>query len=325
MHPDLFEIPWLHTTVRTYGPMMVIGFLGALWLMKRLGRDLSPDTRPVTTAALYCLVAGVIGARLLYVLLNLDQFRGRPLEALAVWKGGLVLLGGVILAVVVLLAFLLYHRLPIRDYLDILAVGVMLGVAFGRIGCFLIGDCYGKPTDLSWGVRFPYNSFPYVSQINSDPARNRPDPQLILPRDEYLDYVDADGKWYPRPLEELTEEQKAAVTEGEYRCLPVHPTQLYSSALAALWCGILYLFRRRVSAAKSHDGAGRLFAKPGCTFGLALVLYGIGRFVIEFFRDDNPFTFDGLTISQNISIVMIVLGGALMMFFQSARARCGGQ
>lgn len=324
MHPELFEIPWLHMTVRTYGPMMVIGFLAALWLMKRLGRDLSPDTQLITTAALYCLIAGVVGARLLYVLLNLDQFRGRPLEAVAVWEGGLVLLGGVILAVIVLMAFLLYHKLPIRDYLDILAVGMMLGVAFGRIGCFLIGDCYGKPTELPWGVRFPYNSFPYISQINSDPARNRPEPHLILPRDEYLDYVGMDGTWHPKPLEELSEEQKVAVTKGEYRCLPVHPTQLYSSALAALWCAILYLFRRRSRRAMSRDAAGRLFAKPGSTFALALVLYGFGRFFIEFFRDDNPFTFDGLTISQNISIVMIVLGGILMMVFQSARARGGG-
>jgi len=96
MHPELFEIPFLHTTVKTYGIMMVIGFLAALWLMKRLGRDLSPDTQPITAAALYCLVAGVVGARLLYVVLNFEQFRGRPLAALAVWEGGLVLLGGVV-------------------------------------------------------------------------------------------------------------------------------------------------------------------------------------------------------------------------------------
>ncbi len=321
MYPELFEIPVLHVTVRAYGPMMVIGFLAALWLMKRLSRDISPDTQSITSMALYGLVAGVVGARLFYVVLNLDQFRDRPLAALAVWEGGLVLLGGVSLAVVVLMVFLLYHKLPIRHYLDILAIGVMLGVAFGRIGCFLIGDCYGKPTELPWGVRFPYDSFPYRSQINSDPARNRSEPQLKLPREEYLDYVDREGKWYPKPFEELTEEQKIAVTRGEYRCLPVHPTQLYSSALAAFWCFVLYLFRRRAWAAFSGDGPTRLFAKPGCTFALALVLYGLGRFCIEFVRDDNPLAFDGLTISQNISIVMVVVGGILMAIFQAMRLR----
>ena len=321
MYPELFEIPFLHITVKTYGVMMVIGFLAALWLMKRLSRNLSPDTQPITSAALYGLVAGVVGARLLYVVLNFEQFRDRPLAGLAVWEGGLVLLGGVVLAVIVLMVFLLYHKLPIRHHLDILAIGVMLGVAFGRIGCFLIGDCYGKPTDLPWGIRFPYNSFPYISQINPDPARNRPEPQLMLPREAYLGYLGRDGKWYPRPFEELTEKQKIAVTEGEYRCLPVHPTQLYSSALAAFWCFILYLFRRRACVAESGDGPGRLFAKPGCTFALALILYGLGRFFIEFLRDDNPLSFDGLTISQNISIVMLVLGGILMVVFQAVQAR----
>jgi phosphatidylglycerol:prolipoprotein diacylglycerol transferase len=288
--------------------------------MKRLARDISPDTQPIVSAALYGLISGVVGARLLYVMLNIDQFRGRPLAAFAVWEGGLVLLGGVALAVIVLLAFLLYRKLPIRDYLDILAVGVMLGVAFGRVGCLLIGDCYGKPTGLPWGIRFPYNSFPYVSQINSDPARNRSEPQLRLPREEYLSYVDRDGRWYPKPFEELTEEQKIAVTKGQYRCLPVHPTQLYSSALTAFWCFILYHFRRRAWAAVS-GGPARLFAKPGCTFSLAFILYGSGRFFIEFLRDDNPLAFDGLTISQNISIVMVVLGGILLGVFQVMHIR----
>lgn len=55
-------------------------------------------------------------------------------------------------------------------------------------------------------------------------------------------------------------------------------------------------------------------------FALALVLYGLGRFFIEFLRDDNPRSFDGLTISQNISIVMVVLGGILMVVFQGEKA-----
>lgn len=320
MYPQLFEIPFVHVTVKTYGVMLVIGFLAALWLIRRLSWNLAPDTQATTNAALYCLVAGIVGSRLFYVLQNYEQFRGRPLATLAVWEGGLVLLGGVLLAVVVLLVFLLYHKLPIRRYLDILAIGVMLGVAFGRIGCFLIGDCYGKPTELPWGVRFPYNSFPYISQINADPARNRPEPHLTLPKEDYLDYLGRDGKWYPKPFEELTERQKIAVTEGSYRCLPIHPTQLYSSALAAFWCLLLYLFWQRGQKAERAGARGGLLAKPGCTFALALIVYGIGRFFIEFLRDDNPIGFNGLTISQNISIAMVLIGVLLMAAFQYAKA-----
>ena len=60
----------------------------------------------------------------------------------------------------------------------------------------------------------------------------------------------------------------------------------------------------------------KLFTKPGSTFALALILYGIARFIIESLRDDNPFEFGGLTISQNISIVMIALGVVLMFVFE---------
>jgi len=320
MYPRLFEIPFLHVTVKTYGVMLVIGFLAALWLIQRLSRNLTPDTQAATSAALYCLIAGVVGSRLFYVLLNYQQFRGRPLATLAVWEGGLVLLGGVILAVAVLLVFLLYHKLPIRRYLDVLAIGLMLGVAFGRIGCFLIGDCYGKPTELPWGVRFPYNSFPYISQINADPDRNRPEPYLALPKADYLDYLGRDGKWYPRPFEELTERQKIAVTEGPYRCLPIHPTQLYSSALAAFWCLVLYLFWRRGRKAELVGPPGGLFVKPGCTFALALIVYSVGRFSIEFVRDDNPIGFNGLTISQNISVALVLLGVLSIAVFQCMKA-----
>lgn len=320
MYPRLFEIPFLHVTVKTYGVMLGIGFLAALWLINRLSKSFSRDTQAVTSAALYCLIAGVVGSRLFYVVLNYEQFRGRPLAMLAVWEGGLVFLGGVIMAVTTLLVFLLYHKLPIRRYLDVLSIGLMLGLAFGRIGCFLIGDCYGKPTDLPWGVRFPYNSFPYISQINADPDRNRPEPYMALPKDEYLDYLGRDGKWYPKPFEELTEKQKIAVTEGPYRSLPVHPTQLYSSVLAAFWCLVLYLFWRRGRNAELAGVPGGLFTKPGCTFALAFIVYSIGRFFIEFARDDNPIGFNGLTISQNIGIAMVLFGVLSMAAFQCIKA-----
>ncbi|NIR08113.1 MAG: hypothetical protein GTN82_22050, partial [Candidatus Aminicenantes bacterium] len=90
--------------------------------------------------------------------------------------GGLELLGGVILAILVVFFYLWRHKLPIRRYLDILAIGLLLALAFGRIGCFLNGCCFGKPTDQLWGVRFPYASFAYRSQVSPNLQRNRPEP-----------------------------------------------------------------------------------------------------------------------------------------------------
>jgi len=316
MYPELFEIPFIHLTVKSYGLMMVIGFLAAVTVIRYLSRDFTRDPQLITNAALYSLIAGVAGARLFYVFHHLGNFRYDPLGVFKIWQGGLELLGGVILAVLVIFFFLVYHKLPIRRYLDALAVGLMLALAFGRIGCFLNGCCYGKPTDLPWGVRFPYYSFAYQSQVNPDPQRDRSEPQLKLP-DEYFGYQDDDG-WFPglKPKQMLTDKQKEEVTKGKYRCLPVHPTQLYSSGLAAFWCLVLYLFWRRSQKALGSGKPGGFLAKPGCTFALMLIVYGASRYLLESLRDDNPFEFDGLTISQNLAIVMIVLGAVLMVGFE---------
>jgi phosphatidylglycerol:prolipoprotein diacylglycerol transferase len=317
VYPELFEIPFIHLTIKSYGLMMVIGFLACVWLITRLSRDFTSNPQIITNAALYALVGGVIGARLFFVIHYLDKFRSNLLDVFAIWQGGLELAGGVIVAIIIIILYLRYHKQPIRRYLDALAIGLMLALVFGRIGCFLNGCCYGKPTELPWGVRFPYNSFAYISQINPDLERNRPEPQLLLPREEYLDYLGTNGKWYPKHLEDLTVKQKIEVTEGKYRCLPVHPTQLYSSGMAAFWCLVLYLFWRRAKKAEHPGKSGRFFTKPGYTFALMFIVYGITRFLMEYLRDDNPFEFDGLTISQNIGIGMVVLGVVLMAIFKT--------
>ncbi len=295
--------------------MMVIGFILAVGLIRRLSRTISPDTKHITNATLYSLIGGIVGARLFYIFHHFQDFKEDPASAFALWHGGMEFYGGVILAIIIIFFYLLFHKLPIHRYLDILAMGLMLALVFGRVGCLLNGCCYGKPTKLPWGICFPYNSIAYLSQINSDFKRNRLDPHLILPKNEYLSYVGKDGNWHPKPYEDLTEQQKIEVTTGKYKCLPVHPTQLYSSANAAVLCLVLYLFWRR-----SQKG-GKILTNPGSTFSLMFLLYGITRFLIEYLRDDNPFEIAHLTISQIISIIMIVLGTALITWFQKTNLK----
>jgi phosphatidylglycerol:prolipoprotein diacylglycerol transferase len=317
MHPILFEIPFTNLTVKSYGLMMVIGFLSAVFLIRRLSRNITPDPQMITNAALYSLIAGVVGARLFYVIHYFEKFRTDLLAVFSIWEGGLELLGGVILSIAVIVAYMYYHKLAIRKYLDILAIGLMLALMFGRIGCFLNGCCFGRPTNLPWGVRFPYGSYAYRSQVFPNPQRNRAEPQLKLPDEFFFNNVRGNNLQYQRlkEYEELTDEQKKMVETGPYRCLPVHPTQLYSSANGALLCLVLYLFWRRSQNAIRSGKYEKLFTKPGCTFGLMFVLYGITRFFLEFVRDDNPLEFDGLTVSQNICIIMIIFGAALMTIF----------
>ncbi|MHC4396121.1 MAG: prolipoprotein diacylglyceryl transferase [Planctomycetota bacterium] len=327
MLPELFKIPFIHWPVPAYGLMMVIGFLAAVSTIRHLSRNITPDPQLITNAALYSLIAGVFGARLFYVIHHFDQFKGDFFSVFAIWKGGLELLGGVLLAITVITIYMRYHKLPIRRYLDILAIGLMLALAFGRVGCFLNGCCFGKPTNLHCAVRFPYHSPihvhspAYYSQAHSNPQRNRPQPQLKLP-DDFFGYTDKDGYWYSglKPYEYLTPEQKNMVDNGRYRCLPVHPTQLYSSANALLCCLLLYLFWRRSRNAEKTKNKRKLFTRSGCTFGLMFIIYGATRFLLEFLRDDNPFEFDSITISQNIGIAMLVLGAILMIIFEKLKA-----
>ena len=326
MHPELFEIPFIHLTIKSYGLMMVIGFLLAVSLIRHLSRDITPDPQLITNAALYSLIGGVVGARLFYVVHYWEHFKDNWPSVFAIWQGGLEILGGVILAVTIIFLYLCYHKLPIRRYLDILAIGLLLALVFGRIGCFINGCCFGKPTNLPWAVRFPYGSHACYSQVNADLARNRPEPQLQLPR-EYFSHVDANGLSYPKPYEDLTQEQKAEVTKGKYRCLPVHPTQLYSSAIGGILCLILYLFWRRSQNPPGSKSHNRLFAKPGQIFSLMFILYGISRFFIEFLRNDNPFEYSwwaiykGGTVSQNLGIYMTIFGLVLMIIFQRMKSK----
>ena len=303
--------------------MMVIGFLVAVSLIRYLSRDFTPNSQLVTNGALYTLIAGVVGARAFYVIHHYDKLDGGLLSVFALWHGGLELYGAVILAIPVLFCFLLYHKLPIRRYLDVIAIGLMIALACGRIGCFMRGCCFGKPTDLPWAVRFPYGSDAYYSQIYPDTKRERTEPHLKLPQEFFGYYNNSNGeKFYGlKPYEDLTDQQKNMVKNGEYRCLPVHPTQLYSSANAAVLCLILYLFWRRSQKAELAKNSNRLLTKPGSTFALMFILYGIARFLIEFLRDDNPFEFDGLTISQNIGIAMLILGVILMAVFQRIKPK----
>ncbi len=317
MYPEFFEIPIIHLTIKSYGLMMVIGFLSAVWLIRYLSRDITPNPNLITNAALYSLIAGVLGARLFYVIHYFQQFRSDLLSIFAIWQGGLELLGGVILAITVIVIYLWYHKLPVRRYLDILAIGLMLALVFGRIGCFLNSCCFGRPTNLPWAVTFPYNSFAFQNHINPDYQRNRPQPLMELP-DDFFGYVKKGDLYYSQLkfYDQLTDRQKQMVDKGPYRSLPVHPTQLYSSLAAAVVCLILYLFwsgyiNRLIPMAKRRE-----LAKPGCTFALMFVLYAIVRFFMEFLRADNPLSpLTGLTVSQHLSIALVALGAVLMFVF----------
>lgn len=170
MYPELFRIG--NFPITTYGIWLAVGMIVALYAASRLAaRDgLSRDR--IYDLGLWTLVGGLLGSKLLMFLVddNVDVFSLDFLRSGGVYYGGF--LGG--LATV---AFLLYfYKLPFWKVADAFAPAVALGQAFGRQGCFAAGCCWGKPTDLPWGVHFTelghqYTGVPIANGVHLHPTQ----------------------------------------------------------------------------------------------------------------------------------------------------------
>jgi phosphatidylglycerol:prolipoprotein diacylglycerol transferase len=152
MHPVLIHIGKLH--IYSYGLMIAIGIVVGLFLARRQATREGIDPDKIIDISFYALVAALIGSRLLFVLMNLGEYTDNPLDIFKIWEGGVVFYGGLIPAVAVGIWYIKRLNLPLWQVSDIFAPSVAIGHAFGRIGCFLAGCCYGKPSSLPWAVTF---------------------------------------------------------------------------------------------------------------------------------------------------------------------------
>jgi len=164
MYPELFHIGPL--PVRAYGLMLAISFiLGVLYIKHVVERDKRPF-EPYLTIATLMILGGVVGARLFYVVFHLEEFAGHwtavinPFHEGQFGIAGLNLYGGVLLALVATIWYCRRTKLSVLETFDYFSPTLGIGLAVTRIGCFLNGCCYGVPTTLPWGVRFPDGSIP---------------------------------------------------------------------------------------------------------------------------------------------------------------------
>jgi phosphatidylglycerol:prolipoprotein diacylglycerol transferase len=139
--------------------MLAIAFLVGTWIALREARRLRIDGDRLVTVILVALIAGVLGARAMYVIEHVEQFRREWGSALALWQGGLTLYGGVVAGAAAALVAARRLQLPMWTVADALTPSLALGMMFGRVGCYLNGCCYGHPTHMPWGVVFPADSF----------------------------------------------------------------------------------------------------------------------------------------------------------------------
>lgn len=145
--------------------MLALSFLVGVSLAARDAERQGIDPNDYFTAAIYGMIFAILGARVFYIIQNWSDYSSRPLQVFALWRGGLVFYGGFFGGTIGVGLYVYFKGIPVWKFLDATTPSIALGLFFTRIGCFLNGCCYGKPTDLPWAVRFPRGSNVYYDEI----------------------------------------------------------------------------------------------------------------------------------------------------------------
>ena len=160
MHPIIFQFGKFK--IYSYSLMVVIAFFCAFFYAWFEAKRLGEDRERVIDFGLLIFISAFVGARLLHILVNWRIYFRDPIRIFKFWEGGLVFYGGLILAVLVCVAYIKIFKLNLARWADILAPCAMIALSIGRIGCFLNGCCYGSPAPswLPWKVVYPTNVMP---------------------------------------------------------------------------------------------------------------------------------------------------------------------
>jgi phosphatidylglycerol:prolipoprotein diacylglycerol transferase len=192
--------------VHTYGILVAGGFLVAMQLAARAAARAGLSRDKVLDLSFGILVAAMIGARVLFIIVNWDEYKNDIPGIFQFWKGGLVFYGGFIGAILFSIVYMRQHRMAFFPYADAMAPTVAIGQALGRLGCFSAGCCWGGACDphFALAARFPPESLAYQSQ-----------------------------------------EAARVIAAGAPTTIPIHPTQVYEAfGCAVLFLG-LTLWRTR--------------------------------------------------------------------------------
>ncbi len=341
--PRLVE-PGRGLPIRGYGVMLTLALVLAVASAVRLAQAQGIHPEIVLSLAVWIGVAGIVGARALYVIEYWDSYRRATwaatlAEILKVHQGGLVVFGGLIGAAVAFGIFAWRHGLPALALADVAAPALALGQAIGRIGCFLNGCCFGGVSDIPYlAVQFPWGSPPHVRQALRG--------ELFL---HGLKVADVDGRVLITQVEPGSAAEQAGVKPG-MQLLYVGQEKVRSARQARMQLlaydgspgreQLRLLVRnggtRPVGWQVRTPLPGSLPVHPtqlystinglvfflllwaaypfrrrdGQVFGLLLALFPVSRFLMEWVRTDEPQQFlFGWTLSQTISAALLL--GAL--------------
>jgi len=153
MYPVLVQLGTFE--LRSYGIILALSFFLALWLSAREAKRSGLDPALIHDFAFYALLGGIVGARIYYVVFsNPAYFVQKPWEIVAVWHGGIGIIGALLGGFLTALWYCRKKQLSFWRFADTLAPGVALGQAAGVIACLLNGDSYGKPADVAWAITY---------------------------------------------------------------------------------------------------------------------------------------------------------------------------
>lgn len=163
MYPVLFEI--FGFPISTFGVMLAIAFLTGTWLVARRMQELGFDPEAATTVLIYAMLGGIGGSKL-YFAIDVSLREGIPFTQLLFAREGITFYGGLIGAILACLVAARVHHIPMGMLFNCLALAAAIGQALGRVGCFLVGDDYGRPTDGPFGIAFPEGAPPTLERVH---------------------------------------------------------------------------------------------------------------------------------------------------------------
>lgn len=214
MYPIFFELPdWFPflggAPITSFGVFMLLAFLTAGYVLRAEMKRVGEDPEKAWDFVFMAVVGGILGARGYYILLNYPRLASDP-AGLIFSRGGLVWYGGFLLATAFVIWEIKRQKLSVPAMADLMAPALALSYAVGRIGCFLVGDDWGRPTASAFGMRFP-----------------RGTPATTVQNIEQMFGITVDP--------ELVEQYGQVV--------PVHPTQLYEVGMSTLIFFVLWRMR----------------------------------------------------------------------------------
>lgn len=234
-------------TIYFYSLFILTGIVLGFLLARPEARRFKISGEELALSIFYAVIPGFIGARLYHVIDQWLVYSGDPASAVAVWNGGLGILGGLAGGLLGLWFFSRRYRRPLLRLLDIYAPSVLLAQAIGRFGNWTNQEAFGQPTDAPWGI--------FIA------PEHRPEQYLGFER--------------------------------------FHPTFFYEAGFDLLGLAVLLLLRPK------------LRSKPGAVLGAYLVIYGLGRFLVEFFRFDTAHI--GGIATAHVIAAILVIGGAYLL------------